>query len=78
MAIEFYGEVVNLQVKSKKSTIRVLNEAGKTEVIESVQKVGRILLEFNADSVDVTRLASFIADTPVRLELASTQERFPG
>lgn len=76
MPVEFYGEVVSLQVKSKKATARVLNEAGKPEVIEVVQKIGRILLEFNADSVDVTRLARFIQDQPVRLELGSTQERF--
>ena len=75
MPVEFYGEVINVQVKSKKTRVTVRNEAGKAETMEIVQKIGRIQLEFDGESVDVTKLAKFIAEAPVRLELASTQER---
>lgn len=76
MPVEFYGEVLNVQVKSKKTRIQVRNEDGNFETVEVVQKIGRIQLEFDGESVDVTKLAQFIATAPVRLELASTQERF--
>ena len=78
MPVEFRGEVISVMVKSKKTRVQVRGEDGDFHSEEIVQKIGRIQLEFDGDSVDVTKLAAFIAEAPVRLEMASTQERFGG
>jgi hypothetical protein len=71
MAVTFHGEVTNLQVKAKR--VKERHEDGS--VWESVERVGKLTLEFDAEKVDVAALQNFIHGRYVTLDLEDTQGR---
>ena len=73
MAISIQGEVTNLQVKAKK--VKQRGEGGV--VFESVERVGKLTLEFDAETVDVAELGKLINGRHIKLELEAPHAR-PG
>lgn len=74
MSVKFNGEVLSMQVKSKK--IKERGEGGLT--YETVVKVGRITIEFDGDSVDVAALAEIVHGRAITLEADEMQRGFAG
>lgn len=72
MAVTFRGEVLAVQVKSKKSKISVKEGGG-----EMIEKIGRITIQFDGDAVDATALADLVHGRLVTLALENTQRGFP-
>ena len=72
MAISIQGEVTNLQVKAKK--VKQRGEGGV--VYESVERVGKLTLEFDAETVDVAELGKLINGRWIKLELEDPQMSF--
>ena len=73
MAVTIQGEVTNLQVKAKKVKERA--EGGL--VYESVERKGKLTLEFDAERVDVEALQRLINGRYITLDLEDTQHRLP-
>lgn len=71
MPVNFSGEVLSVQVKSKK----VKQKTGDV-TYEDVQKIGRITIEFDGDDVDVTALAELAHGRTITLSFNDTQRSF--
>ena len=65
--VKFSGELIAVSVKTKKT------KAG-TEG-EEVEKIGRLTIEFDGDSVDVAGLAELVSGRRITLELDDPQRR---
>ncbi len=71
MPVNFEGEILAVQVKSKKIKVK----DGDT-TFEEIQRIGRITIEFDADSVDVTGIADLTNGKSITLSFAGTQRSF--
>ena len=69
----FRGRVLGVQVKEKR-----MKERDGDTVYERVERIGRITLEFLADTTDVQALAELIGEEPIYLGFSGQQLKMEG